>query len=37
MNRAEKKAWRSEKCAGGRGKRFTDNFLISGERRAGDL
>lgn len=22
---------RSEKCAGGRGEHFTDNFLISGE------
>lgn len=31
MNRAEKKRWRSEKCAGGRGEHFTDNFLISGE------
>ena len=27
----EKKTWRSEKCAGGRGERFTDNFLVSGE------
>lgn len=31
MNRAEKKRWRSEKCAGGRGEHFTDNFLISGQ------
>lgn len=31
LREQRKKRWRSEKCAGGRGEHFTDNFLISGE------